>query len=627
MSLPTLAVEVGFTSTPATAQASIVWTAITDFVRSGDIKRGRSSELDTFQAGTCRLVLNNSDRRFDPNHTPSPYSPNVLPMRPVRVRATHNAVTYTLFTGYVTGWPQDYSPPNYAETVIDCVDGFEVLRQAQLPESVWAHEVAADDPQVWLRLGEQSGTTCVDSSGNGNHGEYQGGATFNSRTGLIAKSADKAIGFDGVDDAAFFFPVGTMPSAFPVTLECWVDVLVADVGLVTPIFGSYSPDEVLAERVSLELGSTGTNKAILRATSQTVLSTNTITGGLHHLVGVASSAAANMRIWVDGVDVSAANVTPGGAIPANQRLFITNLPGFPFVEGAVDECVAYASALSSARIAAHYAAGTDPWAGDDSGARVGRLLDAVGWPAADRTVATGVSTLGPATLNTDALSALKNAELAEAGLLHMAADGKVVFRNRHHRLTTTTSTTSQATFGDAGGAEFPYFHQGFHLRYDRDLIRNVVTGRRTGGPSITAEDATSKTSYGRRALDLGALDIKDDAQVTDRVAYTVDLYKEPLQRVEQITVKPDSQPGSGDTWTSNGLWAAVLAADISNRFTVKRRPQNIGSAISLAVLVEGVEHRFEPGDWTTQFYLSPADTRQYWILGTSELGTDTRLGY
>ena len=31
--------------------------------------------------------------------------------------------------------------------------------------------------------------------------------------------------------------------------------------------------------------------------------------------------------------------------------------------------------------------------------------------------------------------------------------------------------------------------------------------------------------------------------------------------------------------------------------------------------------------WNVTLSVSPADTRAYWVLGTSALGTDTRLAY
>jgi hypothetical protein len=84
---------------------------------------------------------------------------------------------------------------------------------------------------------------------------------------------------------------------------------------------------------------------------------------------------------------------------------------------------------------------------------LGLLLDAVGWPAGDRTLDTGQTTLLYWWLDgqTDALAMavkLLNSEGPGASL-YESGDGKIVFESRHYRLLTARSTTSQATFGDA----------------------------------------------------------------------------------------------------------------------------------------------------------------------------------
>jgi hypothetical protein len=85
MSWPTLAVECAFGSDASNASPS--WQDITDYVREVRIRRGRQFELDRIDASTLALKLDNSDRRFDPSYVSGPYYPNVLPMRRVRVRA------------------------------------------------------------------------------------------------------------------------------------------------------------------------------------------------------------------------------------------------------------------------------------------------------------------------------------------------------------------------------------------------------------------------------------------------------------------------------------------------------------------------------------------------------------
>jgi hypothetical protein len=88
---------------------------------------------------------------------------------------------------------------------------------------------------------------------------------------------------------------------------------------------------------------------------------------------------------------------------------------------------------------------------------VGDVLDGVGWPADDRTLDTGLTTIPRFWFSgTGVIDALRQLQEAEAGFIMEAKDGKVVFQNRYHRLTESTSTTSQATFSDASGATNTY---------------------------------------------------------------------------------------------------------------------------------------------------------------------------
>lgn len=106
MALPTIAVAIAFTTNPASTPS---WTDVTTYVAGFTYNRGRSHELENVQAGTASVMLDNRDRRFDPTYASSPYSPNVRPMRRLRIQAVWSAVTYDLFHGYIEAWPLTYS--------------------------------------------------------------------------------------------------------------------------------------------------------------------------------------------------------------------------------------------------------------------------------------------------------------------------------------------------------------------------------------------------------------------------------------------------------------------------------------------------------------------------------------
>lgn len=129
----TVAIEFSPTTGPLEAP---VWVDITEHVRVAQgvtVRRGRSSELDEFQAGTASFTLDNRSRLFDPSYTAGAYFGNLKVLRRFRIRVLYNSVTYPVFNGFIQGWPQVYDVSNKEATVpVDLVDGFGLLALANL---------------------------------------------------------------------------------------------------------------------------------------------------------------------------------------------------------------------------------------------------------------------------------------------------------------------------------------------------------------------------------------------------------------------------------------------------------------------------------------------------------------
>lgn len=91
-----------------------------------------------------------------------------------------------------------------------------------------------------------------------------------------------------------------------------------------------------------------------------------------------------------------------------------------------------------------------------TGAAVDDVLDAAGWPAADRSIDTGQTTMTRFwTDRVETVTALRKVEDTENGFIVETRAGKLAFEDRHHRLA-GTHLTSQATFSDAAGAARRY---------------------------------------------------------------------------------------------------------------------------------------------------------------------------
>lgn len=126
----TVTVEVGFDAA-GPLDSTFTWTDISAFVRGFDTTRGRSRVVDQDAAGSATVVLDNADRRFDAGFATGAYNPNVLPGKPFRIQAVHNAITYDLFRGVTRAWPMSW--PGHVDDVV-VLEGVEALQLFNLPK-------------------------------------------------------------------------------------------------------------------------------------------------------------------------------------------------------------------------------------------------------------------------------------------------------------------------------------------------------------------------------------------------------------------------------------------------------------------------------------------------------------
>ena len=148
MSTPTMQVMVGFQSTTGFGTpfllndafygvlntagrgtlGGVTMVDLTYLVESVNITRGRSRQLDQFNAGTATIAFDNASQILNPSNTSSPYYPFVLPRCPVQILA--NGVP--IYTGLVTDWNLDYDISNEDIMYASCSDQFTVLANQSL---------------------------------------------------------------------------------------------------------------------------------------------------------------------------------------------------------------------------------------------------------------------------------------------------------------------------------------------------------------------------------------------------------------------------------------------------------------------------------------------------------------
>lgn len=280
-----------------------------------------------------------------------------------------------------------------------------------------------------------------------------------------------------------------------------------------------------------------------------------------------------------------------------------------------------------------------------AGARIDEVLDDIGWtagnswildssvnsllgtttilaPNGDRYVMEGQSTIMAETLaDASALSHLQDVAQTELGWIFMDGAGVFTFLDRRYRFH-PDFTTSLATFGDAAG-ELNY--SSLQLDYDETDIYNEIRMGREDGTVQTAEDATSQLDYFERTMAQEALKATTDLEMADRANWLLSRHKDPHWKAKQITF------GGGDT----SLWQHLFGREIGDRITVTRRPQG-GDAITDQYHIEGVEHEVVMGQsWHTRWALTLTDPTKYWHISNGSddfaayavLGTTTVLCY
>ena len=97
------------------------------------IKGGYNLFQDQFQAATAKIRIFDQTGIWNPQNVTSPYYPNLVPMRKIRVAASYAGTTYYLFSGYITAYNYTYPTDQViAYLDIDASDGFRLMQLANV---------------------------------------------------------------------------------------------------------------------------------------------------------------------------------------------------------------------------------------------------------------------------------------------------------------------------------------------------------------------------------------------------------------------------------------------------------------------------------------------------------------
>lgn len=246
--------------------------------------------------------------------------------------------------------------------------------------------------------------------------------------------------------------------------------------------------------------------------------------------------------------------------------------------------------------------------GETSGRRVHRVLDSVGYTGA-RSIELGQVTLQATTLAANASAELKLTSDSEGGALWVEADGSVVFEQQLALIDNDRSITIQATFGDGSGPELPCAN--IAVDFNGELVRNIVSYARVGGTPQLVSDSASQQIYPNRRESRTDLLCATDSQALALAEFYLERFKEPEQRVTQITIKPRSDPAR--------LFPQVLGRRVRDLIRVVVRPLG-GGEIVRDCHIAGISHQISKDDWVTTFDLWSASVYQTYATSKFDIG-------
>ena len=250
-------------------------------------------------------------------------------------------------------------------------------------------------------------------------------------------------------------------------------------------------------------------------------------------------------------------------------------------------------------------------AGQLSGARIDDILDQISWPASQRDIDAGLTTLqaDPGT-NRTALQALFTVANSEYGAIYVDANNNFVFQDR--AVTASSIGGTPTVFADDGSG-ISYFDATWIL--NDVLVFNKATITRAGGSPQVALNQASIDKYFLHSYFLDNLLMQSDAAALDYAQAYIASRQETSIRVDAIVL---------DLYTPsyNSGIVAALDLDFFDPITVKTT-QPGGSILDKTLQIFGVRMNITPNSWKTTFTtLEPVIDA--FILNNSIYGT---LGY
>ena len=218
--------------------------------------------------------------------------------------------------------------------------------------ATYSTTILADAPTHYYRLGEASGTSAADSSGNGRTATYLGGVTL-GQGGAIPNNTDTAAFFDGVNDHVVL-PAGFATFPNGLSFEVWANPTANSNWSRFFDLGNGQSNNIVLGRVG---ASNDLQFAIVNGTtaSGVVVASGALELNRWQYFAVTMTAAGAVAIYKNGVLLASGSVSvPNNIARANNYIGRSNYPADPYYTGKLDEAAFYDKVLTAAQVKARY---------------------------------------------------------------------------------------------------------------------------------------------------------------------------------------------------------------------------------------------------------------------------------
>lgn len=223
------------------------------------------------------------------------------------------------------------------------------------PTDAYGKAVYNEQPDLFWRLSEATGTTAVDASGQDSNGTYFG-ATTQGAAGALAGQTNTAVAFNG--GSVISTKAYNNPTTY--SLEAWVKTTSQIGGKIIGFGNSSSGDSSAYDRHIFMLDGGKLRFGVWIGSESTIDSTTTVNDGNWHYV-LATQSPDGQKLYVDGV-LQASNTQASaqdyvGYWHVGRDVTWGGSSSYAF-NGTIDEVAVYSSELTAGDVSQHYSLGT-----------------------------------------------------------------------------------------------------------------------------------------------------------------------------------------------------------------------------------------------------------------------------